>query len=264
VIDESVQHGYVGDRDARTFLPFLIPHLRPGLDVLDAGCGVGSIALDLASAIAPGRMTGIDADAGQVEAALRSAAERGVENASFGTGSILDLPFADASFDVVYANAVLQYVREPVRALAELRRVLRPGGVAAVSDDDMATFVITPGPPALRRAPELFERAVAHEGGNTRYSRHLRALMLEAGFARTEGFALAPETYGDAESTRWFADFATGLFRAPRMADVIVGEGWATRDELDETIAALNEWGDRPDAFAAWLYCAALGWVDAQ
>lgn len=48
------------------------------------------------------------------------------------------------------------------------------------------------------------------------------------------------------------------------MADVIVGEGWATREELDETIAALNEWGDRPDAFAAWLYCAALGWVDAQ
>jgi ubiquinone/menaquinone biosynthesis C-methylase UbiE len=262
VIDESVQHGYVGERDARTFLPFLLPHLEPGLDVLDAGCGVGAIALDIAPAIAPGRITGIDADAGQIEAARQSAAERGAENADFETGSVLELPFEDGSFDVAYSNAVLMYVREPVGALEEMRRVLRPGGLAAVSDDDISTYVISPNTPELRRGPELFRRAVAHEGGDATYSRHLRSLMLEAGFARTRGFALAPETYGDAESTRWFADFVTGLFSAPTMYETIVGEGWATREELDETIAALREWGERPDAFASWLYCAAIGWVD--
>lgn len=47
MIEASVQHGYVGARAARTFLPFLLGHLRAGMDVLDAGCGVGSIALDL-------------------------------------------------------------------------------------------------------------------------------------------------------------------------------------------------------------------------
>jgi len=85
--------------------------------------------------------------------------------------------------------------------------------------------------------------------------------MLEAGFARTRGFAHTPEVYGDAASTRWFADFVVGLLRAPRMADVVIREGWATRDELDRVLAALGEWADRPDAFASWLYCAALGWV---
>jgi ubiquinone/menaquinone biosynthesis C-methylase UbiE len=130
VIDESVQHGYVGSRDARTFLPFLLPHLRSGMDVLDAGCGVGSIALDLAPMIAPGRVTGIDPDAGQIDAARRSASERGIENAEFQTGSVNELPFAEESFDVVYANAVLIYVRDPIRALAEFRRVLRPDGLA--------------------------------------------------------------------------------------------------------------------------------------
>jgi SAM-dependent methyltransferase len=262
VIDESVQYGYVGDRDARTFLPFLLPHLKPGMDVLDAGCGVGSIALDLAPTIAPGRITGIDTDAGQIGAARQSAAERGIDNASFETGSVLDLPFEDRSFDVAYSNAVFMYLREPVRALEEMRRVLREGGIAAVSDDDIDTFVISPDTPALRRGPELFGRAVAHEGGNTSYSRHLRSLMLGAGFARAEAFALAPETYGDAARTRWFADFVTGLFRAPAMYETIVAEGWATREELDETIEALDAWGERPDAFASWLYCAALGWVD--
>ena len=262
VIEESVQQRYVGMRDAQTFLPFLLPHLRSGLDVLDAGCGVGSIALDLAPAIAPGRIFGIDLDPEQIEVARNTAAQRGIENAEFAPASVYELPFEDGSFDVVYANAVLFYLREPRRALVEFKRVLRPGGLAAVSDDDLGTVVMSPERPELELGPRLFERAVAHEGGNARYSRHLRTLMLEAGFARTEGIAHAPEVYGDVERTRWFAEFAVGLFSAPEMAEVIVREGWATRDELDALLAALREWGELPDAFAAWLYCGALGWVD--
>ena len=89
---------------------------------------VGSIALDLAPAIAPGRIVGVDADEGQLEAARKSAAERGIDNATFVPASVYELPFEDSTFDVVYANAVLMYVREQVRALAEMRRVLRDGG----------------------------------------------------------------------------------------------------------------------------------------
>ncbi len=261
VIDESVQREYVAAREVRTFLPFLVPHLRPGLDVLDAGCGVGSIALDVAPLVAPGRVVGIDVDVVQIEAARRSAAERGIDNADFRTGSLVGMPFEDASFDVVYANAVLMYLRDQVAALAEMRRVLRPDGLAAVSDDDVGTMVMTPESPDLRLGPELFQRAVAHEGGNSTYSRHLRALMLEAGFTRTQGFATAPEVYGDAESTRWFAEVAIGVLGAPSMAQVVVDEGWASRDELDRVLAALRDWGERKDAFAAWLYCGAIGWV---
>jgi len=262
VIEESVQQRYVGMRDARTFLPFLLPHLTPGLDVLDAGCGVGSIALDLAPTIAPGRIVGIDVDPEQIELARTTAAQRGIENAEFTTASVYELPFDEASFDVVYANAVLFYLREPRRALIELRRVLRPGGLAAVSDDDLATVVLSPDRPELELGPRLFEQAVAYEGGNARYSRHLRTLMLEAGFARTEGIAHAPEVYGTLERTRWFAEFAIGLFTAPAMAGDIVREGWATQAELEALLEALREWGELPNAFAAWLYCGALGWVD--
>jgi ubiquinone/menaquinone biosynthesis C-methylase UbiE len=261
VIEESVQQRYVGSRDARTFLPFLLPYLRSGLEVLDAGCGVGSIALDLAPTVAPGRIVGIDVDPLQIEVARKSAADRGIENAGFVTASVLQLPFDDATFDVVYANAVLLYVREPVRALAEMRRVLRPGGLAAAADDDFGTVVISPDRPELELAPRLFELAVAREGGNARYSRYLRTLMLEAGFVRTRGVAHAPEVYGDAESTRWFAEFAVGLFSAPAMAETITNEGWASRAELDAMIACFREWGELPDAFASWLYCGALGWT---
>ena len=262
VIEESVQQRYVGMRDAQTFLPFLLPHLKTGLDVLDAGCGVGSIALDLAPTVAPGRIVGIDVDPEQIEVARTTAAQRDIVNAEFATASVFELPFEDSSFDIVYANAVLFYLQEPRRALVEFKRVLRPGGLAAVSDDDLATVVMSPDRPELQLGPRLFEQAVEREGGNARYSRHLRTLMLEAGFVRTEGIAHAPEVYGDLERTRWFAEFAIGLFNAPEMAKTIVEEGWATRDELDALLGALREWGELPDAFAAWLYCGALGWVD--
>jgi SAM-dependent methyltransferase len=239
----------------------LLPHVHAGMGVLDVGCGVGSIALDLAPTVAPGRVVGIDADPGQIEAARASAAERAIDNAEFVTSSVYELPFENATFDVVYANAVLMYVRDQVLALTEMRRVLRPDGLAAVIDDDLGTVVISPDRPELELAPRLFERAIAHEGGNARYSRRLRTLMLEAGFARTQGVAHAPEVYGDLASTRWFAEFAVGLFAAPSMAEVIVGENWASGAELEAVITALRNWGELPDAFASWLYCGALGWI---
>ena len=66
--------------------------------------------------------------------------------------------------------------------------------------------------------------------------------------------------YGDAPSTRWFADFVIGVFDAASMREVVVRESWATEAEIDAMIAALDAWAERPDAFAAWLYCGALGW----
>jgi SAM-dependent methyltransferase len=261
VIGEGVQQRYIANRDASRFLPFLLPYVRDGHDVLDVGCGTGSIALDLAPLLGAGRIVGVDGDPSQVDEARASAAARGIVNADFVTSSVYALPFEDGSFDVVYANAVLMYVRDQVGALREMRRVLRRDGLAAVIDDDLGTVVISPERPELELAPRLFECAIAHEGGNARYSRRLRTLMLQAGFVQTKGVAHAPEVYGDLEATRWFAEFATGLFEAPSMTEVILGEGWATRAELDAVLAALREWGELPDAFASWLYCGALGWA---
>lgn len=221
----GLQQRYVAKRDAQTFLPFLMPHLRAGMEILDAGCGVGSIALDLAPKTAPGRIIGVDIDPAQIEVAQRSAAEREIGNAEFRTASLYELPYDDASFDVVYSNAVLMYLRERVHALAEMRRVLRPGGLAAVIDDDHSTVVISPDCPELSLAFDLVGRVIAHQGGNVNYSRGLRSLMLETGFARTQGIANAPEVYGDAASTRWFAGLQVDLLSDASVGRVISCKG---------------------------------------
>src|SRR6185437_5264890 len=95
------------------------------------------------------------------------------------------------------------------------------------------------------------------------YSPNLRGLMLEAGFARTEGYAVAAEQYGTREETRRIAGIAAQLIQNPDIHQFVVANGWVSSDEVETMLADVLAWGERPDAFAAVLYCAALGWVDA-
>ena len=120
-------HRELANRTAATFAEFFIPYLRPGMRLLDCGCGVGSITLDLAGLVAPGDVVGIDVEPRQIDAARAAAAERGVTNVRFEVASIYELPFLDASFDAAFAQGVLEYLRQPVNALREMRRCLKPG-----------------------------------------------------------------------------------------------------------------------------------------
>jgi ubiquinone/menaquinone biosynthesis C-methylase UbiE len=265
IADPQAQVEYVQVRRAARWVPFLLPHVLPGMRLLDCGCGVGSITLDLAEIVAPGETVGIDVDAGQLELARAAAAARGLRNVRFAVGSVYELPFAGASFDVALAHTVLAHLSEPLRALKEMRRILAPGGIVVVSDEDSSTWVVAPEDSAMFRVmAELEPRIIAANGGSPFYSRNLRRLLMDAGFTRTEGYAMAADFYGTPEETRRFAAFVGRLMQNPDLVQLVVARGWASPDELQALPAELQAWGERPDAFAAALYCAALGWVDRE
>ena len=116
-------------RNAEANAAHLLPHLKPGMRVLDFGCGPGTISVGLAKAIEPGEFCGIDIEESQIQIA-RAAAEAGRHrNASFQTGEATDLPFEDDSFDVAHCHAVLMHAPNTQAVLAEVRRVLKPGGI---------------------------------------------------------------------------------------------------------------------------------------
>ena len=122
----------------------LLPLLRPGMNLLDLGCGHGSITLGLAQAVYPGTVTGVNLNPEQVEMARRSAAERRVENARFVSGDALDLPFPDNSLDAVHCHGFLMHSPRIRAQLAEIVRVLKPGGILGSRDMDVPASFIAP------------------------------------------------------------------------------------------------------------------------
>ena len=130
---------FMEQRTAETHAGFFLSYLRPGLRELDAGCGLGTITVGLARRVAPGQVIGIDIEDSQF-ASAREQAERESINAEFRKASIYELPFESGFFDAVFSHAVLQHLRDPIAALAELRRVLQPGGFIGIRAGDMGGF----------------------------------------------------------------------------------------------------------------------------
>ena len=103
--------------------------------MLDVGCGAGMDTLIAAQMIGPtGSVTGIDMTPDMVAKARRSVAEMRLENVTIVEGGAEQLPFADASFDVVISNGVIDLIPDKDAVFSEIMRVLRPGGRVQLAD----------------------------------------------------------------------------------------------------------------------------------
>lgn len=262
---ETYTHGHApavvrqhAQRTADEAAAFVLPSLRPGMRLLDVGCGPGSITRGLAERVAPGEVVGLDLSKDTLEAARRDAAARGATNLTFQEGSVYALPFADASFDVVYAHQVFQHLRERDAALREMLRVLRPGGLAAVRDVDWGTVAYWPCDARLDRWIELHRLAWRRNGGEPLMGRQLRALFNAAGVDDLE-ISAAVWCYATADETiAWGDAYADRLLTSP-MGGRLVEYGLATRAELEDMAAAFREWARHPDALWSFIHVAALG-----
>ncbi len=255
----SGMHQFTSQRSAIDYAGFILPHLKPGMSLLDCGCGPGSITLGLAEVLAPGEVVGIDREARQIEQAKSLAAEKEASNVRFQEASIYELPFPDASFDAVHEHTVLQYLDEPLKALQEMRRVLRPGGVIGLGDIDSTGNILTPSNPTLDESLTLLDKVWEHNGGTQRFGRQHRRLLREAGFIGIEASAFI-EPYGTPEATQWLADVAVNAMLEGPIADTAIELGLADRAKLEQMGAAWKEWGKHPDAFHTRTRCTALGW----
>src|SRR5439155_24011324 len=112
----------VVSRSASRQIAFLVPHLRPGLTLLDCGCGSGAQTLELAALVTPGRVVGIDVDLSQIALARAAAAKRRITNVRFDVADVNAVAIPNGFVDAVFAHTVLQHLREPLRALREMYR----------------------------------------------------------------------------------------------------------------------------------------------
>ncbi|MER7078203.1 class I SAM-dependent methyltransferase [Saccharopolyspora kobensis] len=239
-------------RTAENSAAYLIPRLRPGTEVLDIGCGPGTITHDFAALVAPGRVLGVDNVDEPLEIARAGAAERGLDNITFANADVHDLPHADDSFDVVHAHQVLQHLADPVAALREMRRVCRPDGVVAARDADYGGMRWFPDNPGLDRWLELYRDVARHNGGHPDGGTHLKAWAQEAGFREVTCTASA-WCFATPEERAWWGNLWADRIRRSSFAEQALGHGLTTRAELEELATAWHAWIDAEDGWFAVL-----------
>ena len=240
-------------RSAETHAGYLLPHLEPGMRVLDFGCGPGTISMGLAAAVDPGEMHGIDMEASQVELARAAAEAGGHANATFHVGDVTDLPFEDDSFDAAHCHAVLMHVPDTQATLAEVKRVLRPGGIVASREVIVSSSFLEPGEEEMAPAWATFSSLLAANGGHPQMGKELKAAFLEAGLSdiQTGG---SFDFFGTPEDVAFLHAFIADWFFSPDVTAAATKYGLATQEQLDEWHRNLDEWKGYSGACGAFAF----------
>lgn len=232
---------------------YLADRLVPGADVLDVGCGPGTITLDIASRVAAGRVVGIDAAVDAIDAARAAADAAGCSNIEVRVGDVYALDVPDASFDVVHAHQVLQHLTDPVAALREMRRCCRPGGVVAARDSIYRAMSWYPADPRLDRWLSLYCEVAEANGGEPDAGSHLLGWARAAGFTDVASTASA-WCFATPDERAWWGGLWADRVTSTRLAEQALERGLATADELADLAAAWRAWAAHDDAWFAVLH----------
>jgi SAM-dependent methyltransferase len=235
-------------RTAENSAAYLLPHLAPEAKILDVGCGPGTISADLADRVPRGRVTGIDAARGIIAQAREAIGDR--QNLNFTTGDVYALDLPDDTFDVVHAHQVLQHLGDPVRALREMARVARPGGLVAVRDGDYGAMTWYPELPILGEWRTLYQRVARGNGGEPDAGRRLHVWAREAGLTDMVKSS-STWTYATEGERAWWGGLWADRTVKSAFATSATGGGHATTEDLQRIADGWRAWAADEDGW--WL-----------
>lgn len=237
-----------GARTAADSAAYLLPHLRDGDDVLDVGCGPGTITLDLAEAVGAGSVIGVDAVEVPLGTARRLARARGDARTRFAVADIYELPYETGRFDVVHAHQVLQHLTDPIAALREMARVARPGGIIAVRDADYGSMVWFPELDGMAAWMDVYQAAARVNGAQPNAGRRLTSWAHEAGLTTVTATA-SGWSYTTPEQCRWWGEAWAHRALESNYAKQAQDLGLATQTDLEQISNAWRAWSRHPDAW---------------
>lgn len=207
--------------------------------IVEVGSGSGALLARLRDLTPAARVVGVEPDA-----ELRERARVRVPEADLVAGSADALPLADASADAVVLRFVLQHLADPVAALREARRVLRPGGVAVAIEVDGALWGLAqPSRPEAQAVQAKAWAAQARRGGDRMIGRRLHRLLAAAGFSDPELrlYAYHSDDLG--------LDAFAPLLDPASTLDQAVADGAITLADYGVAVDAYNRFRAAPDAF---------------
>ena len=246
-------------RTAAEHAGFFLPHLRAGMHVLDCGCGPGSITIGLAEVVTPGGVVGIDIEPSQIDLARTQAVQRGCTNVRFDVGNVLHLPYPEATFDAVFGHTILMQFQDPLPVVAEVCRVVKPGGVVGFREPACDGNLYEPPEGAFKQYFALFMRMLQYNGSNPLVGHRLGALLSRAGVERVT-MSASYEGRGTPEEKQERYDRMARRCQEDRWMEQAIALGWISRDARDRLSAALHGEGADPEAFSAFACCEVVGW----
>jgi len=204
--------------------------------VIDLGCGPSGIIELLSSRVGPmGRVVGLDFDSANISAARQLALDRGLTNVELVEGDARHTGLAAGSFDLAHARTLLINVPKPDGIVAEMVRLVKPGGSIAVLEPDVGVSVCYPPLPAWDRMAEIFRSTYAIDGADPLIGRRVAELFREAGLIEV-GVEARADLYAMDNSRR---TSRPDLVRS--MRPKIVERGLVAEQVLDEVDQDVRE-----------------------
>ena len=226
-------------------------------DVLEAGCGVGAQTTTIARNSPQTRFLSIDLSADSLAVARERTTDAGITNVAFLQADIFNLPFKEQSFDHVFVCFVLEHLRDPLGALARLKRLLKGGGTMTVIEGDHGSAYFHPDSADARRAIQCLIDVQATMGGDALIGRRLYPLLAEAGFKEV---TVSPRmVYVDASRPQLVDGFTRKTFNAmvEGARDSAIARGLIDAEAWDRGIHDLHR-TTKPDGVFCYTFFKAV------
>jgi SAM-dependent methyltransferase len=227
-------------RSAETHAEFMIAQLKPGMRLLDVGCGTGSITVGFAGYVNPGDVVGIDTGEAEIKAAVENAENLALSNVKFQVGGLTNLPFVENEFDAVFAGSAIEFIPDAAAAIDQIARVLRPGGVVGLSGGTPSRHIAIPDEPFIKRYRAIHRAVRVSRGEHPEMGIEQIALLRNAGFVELD-------ITGTFETRPANADHAD-VFAGDQFVKEAEGIGASTRDEIEKLASEIRAYAEIPNA----------------
>lgn len=231
---------------------FLLNHLKPNMNLLDCGCGPGTITVGLAKLLNKGTITGIDIEQSQVEMSRKLAQKEHLENTTFQQANILDLPFARNTFDVVFTHAVLSHLNNHVEIVKKLLHIIKPGGILAAREIDFGVSVFYPQNNLMDEFNQLRIK-LKTLSSDVNVGRKLRSIFFSAGCDNVISSASTETPDAKSIANHYILESDNLLWQEA------LKDGLVTQTKLNDFKNAWEDFGANRESFVSWTWFEAVG-----
>ena len=232
-----------------------LPPLASGMKVLDVGCGTGAIARQVARRHVD--VVGLDREPDEIAAAQELASQAAV-NVTFQIGTAEALPYADATFDGSYCRFLLEHLVNPLPALSEMARVVKPGGWICALEWEPDALVMHPASPNVLEVWRAIYQFQASTGADPRIGRRLFELFKRVGLNDVKADTLAWSVSArELSALQMYVSGAREIIGQTRTS--LLGGRYIEPKVLELALAEYEAVLTSPSTFISHVFCRAVG-----